>query len=54
MGGIGFIPVMVGLFGISEVFKNVKTRAHLTEKTINDKIDISIFETLLIVWKRKW
>lgn len=54
MGGIGFIPVMVGLFGISEVFKNVKNRAHLTEKTINDKIDISIFETLLIVWKRKW
>lgn len=54
MGGIGFIPVMVGLFGISEVFKNVKSPDHLTERTIHDEINISIFETLLIVWKRKW
>lgn len=54
MGGIGFIPVMVGLFGISEVFKNVKSRDRLTQSTIHDKINISIFETLLIVWKRKW
>ena len=54
MGGIGFIPVMVGLFGISEVFKNVKSRDRLTEKTIHDKINISLFKTLLIVWERKW
>ena len=54
MGGIGFIPVMVGLFGISEVFKNVKSRDRLTQRTIHDKINISIFKTLLIVWKRKW
>lgn len=54
MGGIGFIPVMVGLFGISEVFKNVKSRDRLTQSTIHDKINISIFETLFIVWKRKW
>ena len=54
MGGIGFIPVMVGLFGISEVFKNVKSRDRLTQSTIHDKINISIFKTLLIVWKRKW
>lgn len=54
MGGIGFIPVMVGLFGVSEVFKNVKSRDRLTQSTIHDKINISIFKTLLIVWKRKW
>jgi len=54
MGGIGFIPVMVGLFGISEVFKNVKSPVRLTERTIHDKINVSIFETLPIVWKRKW
>ena len=54
MGGIGFIPVMVGLFGISEVFKNVKSRDRLTQRTIHDKINISLFKTLLIVWKRKW
>jgi len=54
MGGIGFIPVMVGLFGLSEVFKNVKSRDSLTQRTIHDKINISIFETLLIVWERKW
>jgi len=54
MGGIGFIPVMVGLFGISEVFKNVKSRDRLTQRTIHDKINISLFKTLAIVWKRKW
>lgn len=54
MGGIGFIPVMVGLFGISEVFKNVKSRDRLTQRTIHDKINISLFKTLLIVWERKW
>lgn len=54
MGGIVFIPVMVGLFGISEVFKNVKSPDRLIERTIHDKINISIFETLLIVWERKW
>lgn len=54
MGGIGFIPVMVGLFGISEVFKNVKNRDRLIQRTIHDKINISLFKTLLIVWERKW
>ena len=54
MGGIGFIPVMIGLFGISEVFKNVKNRDRLTQRTIHDKINISLFKTLLIVWERKW
>jgi len=54
MGGIEFIPVMVGLFGISEVFKNVKSPDRLIERTIHDKINVSIFETLLIVWERKW
>jgi len=54
MGGIGFIPVMVGLFGISEVFKNVKSRDRLIQRTIHDKINVSLFKTLLIVWERKW
>ena len=54
MGGIGFIPVMVGLFGVSEVFKNVKSRDRLMQRTIHDKINVSLFKTLLIVWERKW
>jgi len=54
MGGIGFIPVMVGLFGVSEVFKNVKSRDRLIQRTIHDKINVSLFKTLLIVWERKW
>jgi len=53
MGGINFIPVMVGLFGVSEVFKNVKSRDRLKEKTIHEKINTPIFETLRTVWKRK-
>jgi len=53
MGGIGFIPVMVGLFGVSEVFKNVKSRDRLIQRTIHDKINVSLFKTLLIVWERE-
>ena len=54
MGGIGFIPAMVGLFGMSEVLKNVKDKESLMARTIHDIVKISIFKTLLIVWKRKW
>ena len=54
MGGIGFIPAMVGLFGMSEVLKNVKDKESLMARTMHDMVKISIFETLLIVWKRKW
>jgi TctA family transporter len=54
MGGIGFIPAMVGLFGMSEVLKNVKDKESLMARTMHDIVKISIFETLLIVWKRKW
>ena len=54
MGGIGFIPAMVGLFGMSEVLKNVKDKESLMARTIHDTVKISIFKTLLIVWKRKW
>jgi len=54
MGGIGFIPAMIGLFGISEVLKNVRNKESLMERTLHDKVKISLVESFLIVWKKKW
>ena len=41
MGGIGFIPVMIGLFGISEVFRSILTAADMSSATIGEKIRMS-------------
>ncbi len=54
MGGIGFIPAMVGLFGISEVLKNVRSRERLLATSIEDKLKVSASETFGIIFKRKW
>jgi putative tricarboxylic transport membrane protein len=54
MGGIGFIPAMIGLFGISEVLKNVKSSESLKAKSVNIRGNVSILKTLLIIWKHKW
>ncbi|RKX55122.1 MAG: hypothetical protein DRP50_03335, partial [Thermotoga sp.] len=54
MGGIGFIPAMIGLFGISEILKSVKSKEHMKTASISEKTRISLFKILPIVWKRKW
>lgn len=54
MGGIGFIPAMIGLFGISEVLKNVKSRELIMEMSIKNEVQVSLLKTLSIIWKRKW
>lgn len=41
MSGIGFIPVMIGLFGISEVFRSILTTDDMTTATIGEKITVS-------------
>jgi len=41
MSGIGFIPVMIGLFGISEVFRSILTADDMTVSTIGEKIVVS-------------
>ena len=50
MSGIGFIPVMIGLFGISEVFRSVLSKESLQNAAITENIKISfnsIGESLL-------
>lgn len=42
MGGIGFIPVMIGLFGVSEVFRSVLFAENLHAAAITEKISISL------------
>lgn len=41
MSGIGFIPVMIGLFGISEVFRSILNSDNMATSTITEKITVS-------------
>ncbi len=41
MSGIGFIPVMIGLFGLSEVFRSILSTDNMTLSTIKEKISVS-------------
>jgi len=54
MGGISFIPAMIGLFGISEVLKHVRDRKHLMAPSISEKMGVSFKDAFPIVWKNKW
>jgi len=55
MDGLGFIPVMIGLFGISEVLKRVQQGASkLQLPPITEKVKISPLEALRIIWQNKW
>ncbi|MFW6122021.1 MAG: tripartite tricarboxylate transporter permease [Petrotogales bacterium] len=53
MGGVEFIPAMIGLFGISEVFKRIESGSiGLGTPTIKEKIKVSPLEALKIIIKR--
>jgi putative tricarboxylic transport membrane protein len=47
MGGISFIPVMIGLFGISEVFRSLQNLEDLSASAIGSRISTSF----KAVWK---
>ncbi|MBL3538523.1 tripartite tricarboxylate transporter permease [Aminivibrio sp.] len=51
--GIGFIPAMVGLFGLSEVLKNVGDAKLLGTSSIPEFGRISLWETLKIILRNK-
>ena len=53
MDGIGFIPAMIGLFGISEVFKNVLSPESLKNPTITAKVRISFRSVGKILYRFK-
>ena len=51
--GIGFIPAMIGLFGLSEVLKNVADPKLLKQSSIPEFGKISLLKGLKIVMKNK-
>lgn len=51
MSGIGFIPVMIGLFGISEIFRSILSSNNLVAATITEKISISFKSIRRIIVK---
>jgi TctA family transporter len=51
--GIGFIPAMVGLFGLSEVLKNVGDAKLLGKSSIPEFGRISLLRTLKIILRNK-
>jgi TctA family transporter len=53
MAGIGFIPAMIGLFGLSEVFKYVLLPEGLKNPTITEKIQISFRSVGKLLYKFK-
>lgn len=53
MGGISFIPVMIGLFGLSEVIKNIVIREELNVPTVKGFGRLPIIEALKTIWEYK-
>lgn len=53
LSGIGFIPAMIGLFGVSEVLKMAAGSDSLTAPSITEKVRVPIFKVLPVVWRHK-
>ncbi len=54
MGGLGFIPVMIGLFGVSEVIRSVLSRSSSAESAlIGASGKDSIGSAFKAIWKNK-
>lgn len=53
MDGIGFIPAMIGMFGISEVIRSIMNPANLGKATISTKIRVSFKSIGKILFKFK-
>lgn len=54
MEGIEFIPVMIGLFGISEVFRSIFTLQDMGGAVFNEKIKVSFKSVGSILYHNKW
>lgn len=54
MGGLEFIPVMIGLFGLSEVFRGVRDRWNLATSSVAGATRGQPLAALRIIWLRKW
>lgn len=53
MSGIGFIPVMIGLFGLSEVLRNVRHRRSMSAPAAVREDPVSWGRTFAALWRHK-
>jgi len=51
--GINFIPAMIGLFGLSEVFKNITDPKKLENPGIKEKISVTFKNIFATIWRFK-
>jgi TctA family transporter len=54
MDGVGFIPAMIGLFGLSEVFKRVTQKSQLQLSAVSEVVKPNLKETFKHIWKHKF
>ena len=54
MDGVGFIPAMIGLFGLSEVFKRVTEKSQLQLSAVSEVVKPNLKETFKHIWKHKF
>lgn len=54
MDGVSFIPAMIGLFGLSEVFKKVTERSQLQLSAVRETKKADLREAFRYIWKYKF
>lgn len=54
MSGLGFIPVMIGLFGVSEVIRNVLDARALEKADMTRDTRTSWLEVFRVTWKHRY
>ena len=52
--GFHFIPVMIGLFGLAEVLRNLRSDASLAMPSVKGKSELPIKEGLFVIVRHKW
>ncbi|MFV1964021.1 MAG: tripartite tricarboxylate transporter permease [Pirellulaceae bacterium] len=52
--GLHFIPVMIGLFGLSEVLRNLRSGGTMATPSVPEKTKITLMAAAITVWRRKW
>ena len=53
MRGLDFIPVMIGLFGIAEVLRNVRANVSWSASSVTSSGDDRVRDSLLAIWRHK-
>ncbi len=53
LDGVGFIPAMIGLFGLSEVLKLASDQSILNQPSVQESGKISLIGALPTIWKHK-